>query len=281
MSNDKIQRASETIRHRASGTTTIDLISGRSLDAQINAALTGTGIDPIRFKRIVITSLRMNNDLAACSQASILGAMMTAAQLGLEVNTPVGMAYLIPFKGECTLIIGYKGLIELARRSKRVTQVMAHAVYEGDEFSFEYGLHSDIRHRPIAENREDPAKITHVYAYAKFSDGSDPVFVVLTRKRIESYRRRSRMGSGGPWASDYEAMALKTAVKRLSTWLPLSPQAADAVAYDEGDLRYDPASGEIIKTPDHDLPAEEPAIDVRATTGEDLYSTEGGSADES
>lgn len=278
-SGNGIQHAANVTRTKAAGTTTVELLTGRTLDMQIAMALTGTGVDPVRFKRVVLTALRLNPDLAACSQASILGAMMTAAQLGLEPNTPMGLAYLIPYRRECTLQLGYKGLIELARRSKRITQVQAHAVYEGDEFDFELGLHPDIKHRPVADNREDPAKITHVYAYARFSDGSDPVFVVLTRKKVESYRRRSQMGNGGAWASDYEAMAMKTAVKRLATWLPLSPQAAEGIHADEAIARYDASSGETVVQPTHDLPTEPetPLIEAK-TDHEDIYSTEGGAA---
>ena len=283
LNGNGIQQAANVTRQKASGTTTLDLLTGRTLDMQIAMALTGTGVDPVRFKRVVLTALRLNPDLASCSQASILGAMMTAAQLGLEPNTPMGLCYLIPYKRECTLQLGYKGLIELARRSKRITQVQAHAVYEGDEFEFELGLHSDIRHKPVAENREDASKITHVYAYARFGDGSDPVFVVLTRKKVESYRRRSHMGNSGAWVSDYEAMAMKTAVKRLATWLPLSPQAAEGIQADEGIARYDASSGETLVQPAYDLPQEQPAtptVTANVTATKDIYATEGGSADE-
>lgn len=276
-----IQQAATSIQ-RKTGNTTLDLVSGRSLDVQLHNALEGTGLTVDRFKRVVLTSMRQNPKLQACSQASFLGAMMTSAQLGLEPNTPMGLAYLIPYKTECTFILGYKGLVELARRSGRISQVMAHAVYEGDEFVFQLGLKPDIHHIPSGEDREDPKRLTHVYAYARFTDGSDPVFVVLTKKKIETFRKRSMAGNGGPWATDYEAMAMKTAVRRLATWLPLSPQMAGAIHADEGKAMYDVASGDVTVIPQYEL--DPPSEDVKEpivapATVVDPYASEGGLAD--
>lgn len=212
--------------------TIFDLI--KRSERQFAVAL-GKTIDPDRFVRVATTTIRTNKQLASCNPQSLLAALMLSAQLGLEPGGPLGHAYLVPFKNEVTFIPGYRGLIDLARRSGAVASIYAHAVYDGDAFEFELGLEQRLVHRPTATDREDPDRISHVYAVAKLRDGSDPVFVVLTRAGVEKYRRRSAAGNRGPWVSDWEAMALKTAVRRLMTWLPLSVEAqavskTDAIA---------------------------------------------------
>ena len=189
-------------------------------------------VDPDRMARIALTALRTNPKLQKCSSGSFLGSVLSAAQLGLEPNTPLGHAYLIPYKTECTLQIGYQGMIDLVRRTKSVTDIYAEVVYEGDEFEVKLGLHRDITHIPSKKEDREDGKITHVYAVAHMKDGG-ATFVVLTAKQVEKFRRRSRASSSGPWVTDYEAMAKKTAVRRLFTWLPKSAEMARAVAVDE------------------------------------------------
>lgn len=95
-------------------------------------------ITPERFTRMALSALNTTPKLAECSQMSFLSALMNAAQLGLEPNTPLGQAYLIPYKNksglECQFQIGYKGLLDLAYRNPEMQIVQAHEVYENDEF---------------------------------------------------------------------------------------------------------------------------------------------------
>jgi recombination protein RecT len=186
-------------------------------------------MDVDRFVRVAMTTLRTNPRLLACDPQSLRAALMISAQLGLEPGGPLGHAYLVPYRAEVTFIVGYRGYIDLARRSGLVRSVYAEAVREGDEFEWTLGLHRDIVHRPARERGE----VTHVYAVATYRDGMDPDFLVLDRAKVDSFRRRSKAADDGPWVTDYEAMALKTAVRRLATWLPLSVEMARAVAIDE------------------------------------------------
>lgn len=213
-----------------SGKTIFDLI--RDQQAGFSKALPAS-ITAERFVRIAITSVRTNPKLAKCEPMSLLGALTLAAQLGLEPGGPLGHAYLVPFGREVTFIVGYKGLINLARRGGDIADIYAEPVYEGDEFSWSLGLHRDITHQPTAADRDDPTKVTHVYAVAKYRDGSDPSFIVLTRAQVEGFRARSKAAKNGPWVTDWTAMALKTGIRRLSTWLPLSAEVARALAADE------------------------------------------------
>jgi len=189
-------------------------------------------VKPDRMARIALTALNSTPKLADCTPASFLGSIVQAAQLGLEVNTPLGQAYLIPYKTTCQLIIGYQGMLDLARRSGLVRAVYAFAVREGDDFSWTLGLNPSVTHVPSTDPGRESQQLTHVYAVAKL-EGGEPLFTVLTRAEVEKYRRRSRAANDGPWVTDYEAMALKTAIRRLFRWLPKSAEMAHAVAVDE------------------------------------------------
>lgn len=184
---------------------------------------------PDRMARIALTALRTVPKLAECTPQSFFGAIMQASQLGLEVCSPLGMAYIIPYGTEATLIIGFQGLMDLARRSGMVKSIRAHEVCENDAFSWELGLDPKLYHKPSEGER---GRMTHVYAVAKLSDG-EPIFTVLTMQQVDSYRARSRASKSGPWVTDYESMARKTAVRRLFTWLPKSAEMAQAVQSDD------------------------------------------------
>jgi recombination protein RecT len=189
-------------------------------------------VNPERMVRIALTSLRMNPDLMKCSPGSFLGCVMAASQLGLEIGGPRALAYLIPSKDECTLIVSYRGMMSLARRSGMVSAIYAYDVREGDTFSYALGLNPTLDHKPSEDPGREAKKMTHVYAVAKLKDG-EPIFVVLTKAQVDTYRNRSRAKNSGPWVTDPVAMALKTAVRRLFTWLPQSSEMSTAAALDE------------------------------------------------
>ncbi|MEV5360602.1 recombinase RecT [Micrococcus luteus] len=188
---------------------------------------------PDRMARIAITVIRQNDKLAACTPVSLLGALMTASQLGLEPG-PTGEAYLVPYGRECTFIPGYRGLIKLARNSGMLIDIWAEIVYENDHFKQTLGLHRDLQHEPAEGERGKP---THVYAAARLKDGGTP-FVVMTHAEVEAIRKRSRASGNGPWVTDWNAMAKKTLIKQLAKWLPLSAEFNGAVALD-GNVRTD------------------------------------------
>lgn len=206
-----------------------------------------------RMSRIALTALRTNPKLGDCTPGSFLGSVLSAAQLGLEPNTPLGHCYLIPYKRECTLQLGYQGMLELARRSGMVRAIYAYAVRDRDEFSYELGLDPTVKHVPAKDDEREKRPITHVYAVAKLKDG-EPVFTVMTRAQVEEIRRRSRAANDGPWVTDWEQMALKTAIRRLYKWLPKSAEIANAVALDEAPEHgsqsdaFDPTITEVLQS---------------------------------
>jgi len=189
-----------------------------------------------RLLRISLTSVYRTPDLAKCDPASFLSAVMQSAQLGLEPDGTLGHAYLIPYRNnkkgimEVQLIPGYKGLMDLARRSGNVLSIQAHVIHEKDIFDFEFGLSPKLRHVPTRE--EDPGPMIGVYAVAHLRD-ADPQFDVMWKRQVDAIRARSRSGNSGPWLTDYEEMARKTILRRLCKVLPASVELATAVALDE------------------------------------------------
>lgn len=187
-------------------------------------------LTPERMIRIALTAVGKTPKLQECTPISVVACVMEAAQLGLELNTPLGHAYMVPYKTTAQFQIGYKGYLKMTQNSGDVSYVDADCVYEGDEFKFSKGLHPDLRHVPCGE--DDPDKITHAYAIAVLKDGKSQ-FVVLPRVRIERYRARSRAKDQGPWVTDYDAMCMKTAIRRLAKLLPLSVEVAERIVKDE------------------------------------------------
>ena len=231
------QQAPDIIKSRAESIAA--LLNDPRIRQQIATALP-RHVTADRLARVALTEIRRNPYLARCDQSSVLGAIMLCAQLGLEPGGPLGHAYLVPFDNrktgrvEAQFILGYRGMIELARRSGQIQTIEARAVYEGDQFEVRFGLDSTLTHVPDFENpsRSLPEKLRFVYAVAKLRDGGVQ-FEVMSRREIEAVRAQSRAGTTGPWQTHYEAMALKTVIRRLFKFLPVSVELARAIEEDE------------------------------------------------
>ena len=205
----------------------------KSMEAEIAKALPSV-ITPERFSRIVLTAISANPKLQECTPQSFLGAMMTAAQLGVEPNTALGQAYLIPFKNkgvmECQFQLGYKGLIDLAYRSGEVSNIQAQEVYENDVFEFEYGLEPKLRHVPAKKDRGD---VICYYALFKMKDGGYNFGVMSVDDARKHGQKYSKSYSFGPWQSNFDEMAKKTVLKKVLKYAPLKSDFVRAVAQDE------------------------------------------------
>lgn len=191
----------------------------------------GKNIDPQRFVRICMTTIRTNPTLQKCEPGSVLASLMLCAQLSLEPG-PLGHAYLVPFGGECVFIPGYQGLIELAYRSGKVLNIYAELIHEHDHFRVALGTDRKLEHTPPAFG-QDRGKVIGVYAVAKLAGGADPVFVTLTRDEVERFRSMSRGKNSPAWKDHWEAMAKKTAVRQLSKWIPKSTEMVTALEADK------------------------------------------------
>lgn len=172
-----------------------------------------------RMVRVVLTAIGKNPDLLKCDRDSVWSAVLQAAELGLEPGGALGHAYLIPYKSQCQLVIGYRGMIALARRSAEIESLEAHVVYEKDTFKLAYGLDSMLEHVPYLDG--DPGAMRLAYAVAKLRGGGVQ-FEVMTRSQIEKIRDRGGAKLGGPWKTDAPEMWRKTVIRRLFKLLPMS-----------------------------------------------------------
>ena len=207
----------------------------KGMESEIKKALPSV-ITPERFTRMTLSAISVNPKLAQCTPKSFLGAMMSAAQLGLEPNTPLGQAYLIPFKNkgvdEVQFQIGYKGLIDLAYRSGEVELVQAQIVYENDKFECQYGLEPKLIHVPADKDRGEAIK---VYAMFKTKSGGYGFEVMSMDDVREHAKKYSQAYSSAysPWAKNFEEMAKKTVLKKVLKYAPMKSDFVRAVVQDE------------------------------------------------
>lgn len=200
-----------------------------AMEPQIRKALPSV-ITPERFTRMVLTALSSTPKLQTCTPQSFLGAMMQAAQLGVEPNTPLGQAYLIPYGNVCQFQLGYKGLMDLAYRSGEVSSIQAHEVHENDVFEYEYGLEPKLKHIPAVKER---GSVIMYYAVLKLKNGGIG-FEGMSREDVEKFAmKKSKAYRSGPWQTDFDEMAKKTVLKKVLKYAPLKTEFARAVATDE------------------------------------------------
>ncbi|HDR9434721.1 TPA: recombinase RecT, partial [Burkholderia multivorans] len=165
------------------------------------AAVLPRHVSPDRMLKIALGALRTTPKLMECTVESLMGAVVQCSQLGLEPNTPLGHAYLIPFekkkkvggewvteKVETQIVIGYKGLIDLARRSGQVVSIAAHAVYEHDHFDYAFGLNEKLEHKPAMSAR---GRVIAFYAVAKLVGGGH-AFEVMSAEQVNEIRDASQ-----------------------------------------------------------------------------------------
>lgn len=203
-----------------------------------------------RLIKVALNCIAKTPKLLECSASSLVQCLATAAELGLEPGGVLGHLYLVPFddrkaqKTLCTAIIGYKGFIELARRSGQLEQIEAHVVFGGESFQVEYGLNPIFKHVPtLTGERGEPL---FVYMLARLKGGAVHV-EVMTLPEVNAVRARSRSGEYGPWKTDFLEMARKTVVRRGMKYLPLSPDDRLTRALEVDDEEYD-VEGQVVRT---------------------------------
>lgn len=205
------------------------------MSGEIKKALPSV-ITPERFTRMILSAISVTPKLAECTPKSFLAAMMTAAQLGVEPNTALGQAYLIPYNNKgvltCQFQLGYKGLIDLAYRSGQVSMIGAYDVRENDEFHYEFGLNPFIRHIPARENRGAP-----IYYYAMFKTKDGGIgFAVMSTQEIRMHAQKYSKAfesSSSPWKTNFDEMAKKTVLKRCLKYAPMKTEFVRAMVQDE------------------------------------------------
>lgn len=236
MSNNDgiIKKATGTVRTPNRPKNLNDCI--KSMEGEIAKALPSV-ITPERFTRMTLTAVRTTPKLAQCEPMSFLAAMMSAAQLGLEPNTPLGQAYLLPYRNNSkgvTVVqfqIGYKGLIDLAYRSGEIETVQAQCVYENDTFECEFGLEPKLKHVPASGGRGELVKVYALFRTKSGGYGFEVMSVEDIRAHAEKYSKAYSSGRS-PWTTNFEEMAKKTLIKRVLKYAPLKSDFQRALALD-------------------------------------------------
>ncbi|NBW17949.1 MAG: hypothetical protein EBR82_59250 [Caulobacteraceae bacterium] len=236
--------------------------------------LAGKAMSAERLIKMFAMAASRNPKLMHCTPLSVLDAMTKCAELNLMPGT-LGSVYLIPYENrktgtcECQFILGYRGMMTLARRSGEISTITADVVRNGDEFEYEHGIESKFRHRPKGIEGASP---THAWAMAKFKDGSHQL-VVMSKSEINAIRGRSRAGDYGPWKTDTDEMWKKTALRRLCKYLPLEPDVEAAITgVDRAEMEFDmPATG-VSEEQGQEQPAEQPKPTAVATQAAALVS---------
>ena len=207
----------------------------KAMEGEIKKALPSV-ITPERFTRMTLSAISTNPKLAQCTPRSFLGAMMSAAQLGLEPNTPLGQAYLIPYKNkgvdEVQFQIGYKGLIDLAYRSGEVELVQAQVVYANDKFECQYGLDPKLVHVPADKDRGEATKVYAMFRTKSGGYGFEVMSIDDIKKHAERFSQSSK-SSYSPWQTNFEEMAKKTVLKKVLKYAPMKSDFVRGMVQDE------------------------------------------------
>jgi len=254
---DKLEVARSVQTDGGDATAALSIFDRIARQQEAIAMALPAGMDAERFVRMVLTEVRRTPKLAQCDPATLLGAMMLSAQTGLEPGGPLGQAFLIPRWSrrrkvmECQFQIGYKGYVQLAARAG--VTATPRTVREGDEFDWCYGTNEYLTHRPVLDSTGPSIAW---YAVGQFADGRKPVFVVIDRNVTEQAKGASASGDKGPWGTHYDAMASKTALLRLSNYLPLSTDVALAMAADGAVVSGEAVTVEIAA---ESVPLDDPA----------------------
>ncbi|UXC37503.1 recombination protein RecT [Cupriavidus gilardii] len=230
------------------------------------AAVLPRHVSADRMLKIALGAMRTTPKLMNCTVESLMGAVVQVSQLGLEPNTPLGHAYLIPFENrqkgntEVQIVLGYKGLIDLARRSGQIVSIAAHEVCANDHFEYAYGLDEKLEHRPAMGER---GEIIAFYAVAKLVGGGH-AFEVMSNQQVLDIRNASqgwkqavrfKKEATSPWGAHYAEMGRKTVLRRLFKYLPVSIELANAAALDDLHARGESQALDNVLDGDYITPA--------------------------
>ena len=188
------------------------------------------------FIRNALTDFNGNKMLHECTVKSVLGYYLEAAACGLMPGTTLGHCYAVPFKEKndemnCVFILGYRGMLAIARRSGEVASVEAKAVYEKDTIEVIDGMESDIKHTRFMGG--DRGAFVGAYCIVRFKDKEiRPVMEYMSKYEIDKHRKRSKASNSGPWVTDYDEMAKKTVFRSIFKWLPISIEQIQATTTD-------------------------------------------------
>lgn len=210
--------------------------------------LKASNIDEGTFEAQIANACRSTPQLWTCDPATVLGAALKSAQLGLSPNDGTNLAWIIPYNGKASFQLGYGGVMELARRAVPGLRFDGRPVYPNDEFDVDYGRDQPLIHRPyiVTEHPDRGGDAIAWYVRAIFPDGASQIHL-LDKQGVEYHRSFSKMPKSGMWEKSYDAAALKSVVVDMKRWLPASPQLTAALASDERVLTPEQAIDDVIE----------------------------------
>jgi recombinase, phage recT family len=231
-----------------------------SMKGEINNALPQY-LPADKFVRTSLTAINSNPKLLQCSPQSLLAAVMNSAQLGLEFNTPLGEAYLIPYGNQVQFQIGYMGLLKLAHNTGQFKRITAKEVHENDDFDIDYGT-GEIKHKPVIVG--ESGEVIGYYAVYETKDGGRDSFY-MSKEDAEAYGRKfSKSFNSGPWKTNFDAMAKKSCIIQVLKYAPKAidkPELGQAMAYDNQVFKSsntDSETGGITYDIDYEVVDDEP-----------------------
>jgi len=204
-----------------------------------------------RFMDNVLSSISKIERLAECSPASFYKAAHQCALLNLQPGH-FGHIYLVPFKQNVTIMVGYKGLIELAMRHPDVTRIKADLIYKDDHFSEDIANMQIEHSRSLGGDRTEGA-IVGAYCRIWLRGFTEPTSLVLNRNQIDGYRKLSKASGGNFWTKHFGAMARKTVIRALLNGgeIPMSTQLRDAI---DAELETEKQNEVLAVEPDNRVP---------------------------
>ena len=216
-------------------------------------------VTPDRMARVALTAIRQSPKLQRADPMSLIAAVMVAAQLGLEPNTPLGQCFIIPYKDQATFQVGYKGILDLAHRSGQYKRISAYAVDKADHFAYEYGLDPSLVHTPADK---PSGEISHYYAVYELANGGRD-FKVWSRSQVEEhakkYSQAYRAGKkDSPWFTAFDSMAKKTVLIDLLRYGPKSIELQTAAEYDNAAVRVNENDPDLEINADWETVEDEP-----------------------
>lgn len=228
MANELVEKKATEVAKKQG--TLKDLVKSESFNEAVQGFFT-VEANRKRFVQSAVNALTKNPALTKCDKMSFFGSLMQLAQYGL--NPDGRNAHLIPYGTTCTLVLDYKGLATLALRCPKVSKVEAFEVREKDHFRL---VNGEVEHT-VDNPWGDRGEVVGYYAVCQFSDGVKK-YETMSKADVDAVRTRSRASNNGPWVTDYSEMAKKTVFKRLSKWLPVTPELQEAIEKDNEEYAH-------------------------------------------
>lgn len=228
----------------------------------LEASLAGTGRSPDRFRRQALLAIQNAYDskkkrnplLEDVSRQSLYLAIQQAGSTGPDLDPSLGHMASVPRGATAPVSVMYRGVIALALRSPKIVSVEFGKIHLHDKVEARRGISPllDISYDPLADRGE----VVGFYCLTIWSDGA---MSFETLSRAEAQAHRSKHKTGMVWGADFDAMALKTVVRKEAKKWPIEV-SSESVAVGEG--QSEPVkSGDAMPKPMRDVTPQPPAGD--------------------